>query len=119
MWKPGQRLMLGRSNSGPHAPGDQGAAQAPGARESAVETMKCILEADVQYCKPFQLEEWAAIPCSGTATVLQSNLGSPMSPGLNNLVLYQVAGRAVRVRDVSVVEQNFCSQPDNPFLLIH
>lgn len=50
------------------------AAQAPGARESAVETLKRILEADVQYCNPFQLEKW--VPCSGSTIVVLECLPS-------------------------------------------
>lgn len=65
-------------------------ARALGVRESAAATLKHILEADVQYCNPFQLEN--GVLFSGTTIVVQSNLGSKTSPISNNLVLDQVAG---------------------------
>lgn len=44
------------------------------------------------------LSSWkSGVPCSGTTTVVQLNLGSRKSPVLNNLVLYQVVGSGMRV----------------------
>ena len=46
--------------------------------------------------------------------IMQSKLGSQTSPIPNNSVLDQVVHR----KNVSVVEQNFGSRPDNPFMLM-